>query len=90
MKREGEWSAMTDREKQILLIAQDFGMRLMLQAALRTDDRDELHDLAGQWYAMSLRAFGLKHDPDPALLDEIDEALGGALPVSARAPQDRN
>jgi hypothetical protein len=28
---------------------------------------------------MSLAAFGLKHDYDPALLDEIDEALRGAL-----------
>jgi hypothetical protein len=32
----------THREKQIFLIAQDFGIRLMLQAVLRTNDRDEL------------------------------------------------
>lgn len=68
---------MTDREKHIFLIAQDFGMRLMVQAALLTNDCDELQDLAGQWYGMSLAALGLKHDHDQALLDEIDEALTG-------------
>lgn len=50
-------------------------MQLMLQATLCTDNRDELHDLAGEWYGMSLRALGLEYDHDPALLDEIDEAL---------------
>lgn len=65
-------------------------MQLMLQATLCTDNRDELHDLAGEWYGMSLRALGLEYDHDPALLDEIDEALRGALPVSATPPEERN
>lgn len=57
---------MTDREKQIFLIAQDFGMRLMLQAALRTNDCDELQDLAGAMVRHEPGALGLKYDHDPA------------------------
>jgi hypothetical protein len=83
---------MTDREKAIFLHGLDFGMRLIMQGELRTQDHNDLHDLASQWYAMTLQALGLglEDERDQALVYEIDQALSGAVPVSARPPSDRN
>jgi hypothetical protein len=83
---------MTGREKAIFLHGLDFGMRLILQGELRTQNNDDLHDLARTWYAMTLEALGLglEHERDQALVNEIDQALSGVVPVSARPPSDRN
>jgi hypothetical protein len=65
-------------------------MRLMLQGELRTHDNNDLNDLASKRYAITLQALGLSVEHDQALVNEIDQALSGAVPASVRPRSDRS